>query len=339
MSKRTVIRNGVLVGAAAGGLYWLLKQAARREPAWPAASSLAAYPARTLLNESAYGNYSETLIESTGSKIALSIYEVGNEAPCVVFLAGTMTHPLFYDQFLTVLAQNGFNVIGVHTVSHGKSPRERKLFTFQDLVQNARDAISYCIQTFNDNIVLMGSSQGGIVSMACAAADGRVKAVFPHNILLPSLTDSIQITRFPLFLKPFYHIIRRLMQMGARIVPNLPLPITFYLELDRVFAGSDLEAWIFSDPLTLSSYPLFFLASLFSADLSGMTDGRIGCPVVVITSTGDPLFPFAYCQKVFGRIVAPHKELLIFDEPYHLILNECVEMVTEPIVEKLRAYT
>ena len=57
-------------------------------------------------------------------------------------LPGTMTHPLFYDQFLTALAESGYNVIGVHT---------------------------------NDNVILMGSSQGGILCPACACEDDRIK--------------------------------------------------------------------------------------------------------------------------------------------------------------------
>jgi esterase/lipase len=84
---------------------------------------------------------------------------------------------------------------------------------------------------------------------------------------------------------------------------------------------------------------LSFLASLFTADLSGITDGSIKCPVVVIASKGDPLFSFSYCSTVFEKIAAPKKEMLVFDEPCHLILNECVDKVIEPIVEGLRRYS
>lgn len=43
-----------------------------------------------------------------------------------------------------------------------------------------------------------------------------------------------------------------------------------------------------ADPLALHAYPLRFLASLFTADLSGMIHGSIRCPVVVRAATGDP---------------------------------------------------
>lgn len=88
----------------------------------------------------------------------------------------------------------------------------------------------------------------------------------------------------------------------------------------------------------MTSYPLYFLASLFSADMSFLKDGSIRCPVVVITSTGDKLFPLDYVRRIYGRIAAPHKETLVFDLERHLILNECVEEVLPLLVGKLMEY-
>lgn len=77
----------------------------------------------------------------------------------------------------------------------------------------------------------------------------------------------------------------------------------------------------------------------FSADLSCVTDGRIQCPVVVIASTGDTLFPYGYTVRVVERIRAPRKEVILLNEPYHLVFNECVDRIVEPGVEKLTAYS
>ena len=81
---------------------------------------------------------------------------------------------------------------------------------------------------------------------------------------------------------------------------------------------------------------LGFLAELWTADLSGMGDGSIGCPVLVVAATGDPLFSLAYTGRVFDRIVAPTKELLVFEVGRHLLFNECVELVTGPLVDRIR---
>jgi alpha-beta hydrolase superfamily lysophospholipase len=75
---------------------------------------------------------------------------------------------------------------------------------------------------------------------------------------------------------------------------------------------------------------------MMTADVSGMGDGSIGCPVLVIAATGDPLFSFAYTRRVFDRIVATAKELLVLDVDRHLLFNECVELVTDPLVDRIR---
>jgi alpha-beta hydrolase superfamily lysophospholipase len=290
------------------------------------------------LNLSGYAGYHEVLVESAGTRIALSIYDAGKGAPCIVFLPGTMTHPLLYDDFLALLAGNGFTVAGVHFLSHGKSPREKKLYSFQDMLENVNDAISYCQANINSEIILMGSSQGGILSIAAACTDDRIKVVFPHNIMLPDLPGSIDITNFPHFLKPFSPMLKSIIKLAARIAPGWQVPVTFYLDFDRVSRSVEAQQLFYTDPIGLVSYPLHFLSSLFNADLNKIKDGSIKCPVVVIASKGDPLFPYSYCIEVFNLIAAPHKEMLTFDEPYHLIFNECPERVIGPIVEKLKEY-
>ncbi|HEX2916129.1 MAG TPA: hypothetical protein VH186_35545 [Chloroflexia bacterium] len=92
--------------------------------------------------------YEETLITSNGVPIALSIWKARPDDPCLVFLPATMTHPLFYEEFLDALALAGFNVVGVHFQNHGKSPRLKRLYSFDDMVQNARDAAGYARQRF-----------------------------------------------------------------------------------------------------------------------------------------------------------------------------------------------
>jgi hypothetical protein len=65
--------------------------------------------------------------------------------------------------------------------------------------------------------------------------------------------------------------------------------------------------------LRLRCYALELLAELVTDDLAGMGDGSIRCPVLVIAATGDPLCSFGYTRRVFDQIVAPAKELLVFE--------------------------
>ena len=282
--------------------------------------------------------YREVVLRSAKAPIVLSVWDAPAGAPVVLFLPGTMTHPLFYEEFLDALNRAGLTVAGLHGQGHGKSPRVHRPLTFASLVENARDAVTWIRETFPGRpLAVVGSSQGSIVAMALAAADHRLDAVFAHNIVDPALPSSIQITRFPRGLTRAYPAVLAAFRAAARIAPSAPVPFGAYLDIRRVCSDEATAEYFYTDPLGRRSYPLRFMASLFTADLAGMRDGSITCPVTVIAARGDPLFPLAYIREVFGRIVAPRKELLVLDSDVHLLFNEDLPTVLPPLLERLRA--
>ena len=116
----------------------------------------------TLLNEHSIGlaSYSEVSIESGRAPITLSIWEAEQDAaPTVVFVPGTMTHPLFYSPFLDEVSRHGYHVVGVHPLSHGRSPRVIRRFTLDDMIGNVRDAVSYACARFPGAVGLMGRAR------------------------------------------------------------------------------------------------------------------------------------------------------------------------------------
>jgi alpha-beta hydrolase superfamily lysophospholipase len=280
--------------------------------------------------------YAETVIVSAGSPIVLSIWRGRPGAPTVVFLPGTMSHPLFYAEFLNGLNRRGLSVVSVHYQGHGRSPRVESRLGWANLVANATDAVDWAANHLDGPVVLLGSSQGGILAMAAAARRHKLALVAAHNVLDPSLPESLTITRLPGWLMGAYRPLLALLRLAARIAPELPVPFWAYLDLDRVCGQPDTRRRFLTDPLGLRAYPLAFLAELCTADLSGMRDGSIACPVLVIAATGDPLFSLGYTRRVFDRIVAPFKELLVFEVDRHLVFNECVELVTDPLVDRIR---
>jgi alpha-beta hydrolase superfamily lysophospholipase len=276
------------------------------------------------------------VIASAGAPIALSVWHGDPGAPTVVFLPGTMVHPLFYAEFLDGLHRRGLSVVGVHYQGHGKSPRLGSRLGWANLVANAADAVDWAAIHLRGPVVLLGSSQGGILAMAVAAHNRRLALVAAHNVLDPSLPESLTITRLPRWLVGAYRPLLTLLRLAGRVAPGLPVPFWAYLELDRVCGQPDTRTRFLTDPLSLRAYPLGFLAELSTAEVSGMADGSIGCPVLVIAASGDPLFSLGYTRRVFDRIVAPAKELLVFDVDRHLLFNECVELVTDPLVDSIR---
>jgi esterase/lipase len=74
-------------------------------------------------------------------------------------------------------------------------------------------------------------------------------------------------------------------------------------------------------------YSRSILASLFSAKMHVLHSGQIRCPLVVIASTGDALFPFDSIRRIYQQIKAPSKELLVYELDYHLLFHECLDEV------------
>lgn len=242
--------------------------------------------------------YDELVITSDGAPVVLSVWRAEPGSPAVVFLPGTMTHPLLYEEFCDGLAGAGFTVVGLH-----------------------------------------GSSQGGVLAMAVAATEPRLTAVVAHNILDPELRDSLLVTRFPPRLRPAFPALRASIRLAGRVAPRLPVPFGAYLTMDRAARDPSFADYFWTDPLGLRSYPLGFLGSLVGADLSGLRDGSIRCPVLVVAGRGDPLFPLDYTRQVFDEIVAPAKELLVVDVDVHLLLVEALEQTLPPLVQRPRTLT
>lgn len=272
-----------------------------------------------LLNASGYEGYRETLIESGERPIALSLYESGPQSPCAVFLPGTMTHPLLYDDFQACLARAGWNVAGVHFVSHGKSPRCTRRYTFDELAGNARDAVAWCAAHWNGRIALVGTSQGAMLALAAAGGEPRVKAVVAHAPALPQLAETIRVTRFPNWMSPAWWLLPKLAAGLAVLMPRLPVPLPLYLDPYTITPDIALLEQLAHDPIGLRSYPLGFMASLLSADLSCATDGSLHCPVIVPAARDDAMFPIDYQRLVYDAIRAPHKEWVEFETGSHLL--------------------
>jgi alpha-beta hydrolase superfamily lysophospholipase len=87
--------------------------------------------------------YQEVTITSAGVPIMLSVGHRRSDGPVVVFLPGTMTHPLLYEEFCDGLAAHGITVVGVHPEGHGKSPRVGRVLRLENLVTNALDATAW----------------------------------------------------------------------------------------------------------------------------------------------------------------------------------------------------
>ncbi len=247
-------------------------------------------------------------------QIALTVLDKHPEAVTVIFYPGTMATPQMYPPLLEELHNLGCNVVAIHPLGHGLSSKQKKNFVFNDIVQNGLDAEAWVKNNFKGPIVVCGHSQGGILSIAHAMNNNNISASFPICTLLPHRDDAIDVTHFK-FLKPHRLMVLKVLGIFTKIMPRLPIPFFAYLSLKKVIANAYKVFAPRSD--CRNTYPLCYLNSLFNTDLSSKT-GKINCPVILITSKDDLLFPLEMMQKTLTEINSDHKKLIVIPAGGHL---------------------
>ncbi len=255
-------------------------------------------------------------IPSCGTSITLTVLETAPEAVTVLFYPGTMASPLMYPVLLNELHRLGCNVVAIHPISHGLSPKNKSSFTFEDILQNGKDAERWAKRNFSGPLVVSGHSQGGILSLAHALHNPHIQGTFPITTLLPQREESSAVTRLRAMLT-YKEPVLRLMRFMASHVPALPIPFLAYLELKPLLKNAHK---VFAPNIQKrASYPISFVSSLFHLDLHAAEQaGSIHCPVILLTAKDDQLFPLALMQSTFDAIKAPQKRLIILDGGGHL---------------------
>jgi alpha-beta hydrolase superfamily lysophospholipase len=165
--------------------------------------------------------YLEYTITSSETEIVLSVWESKVAVATIVFIPAIMVHPLIYEPLFSGFSKNGFTVIGVHPVGHGNSSHKVKNFTIFDIVQKAAMHFTFARTNYDLPVIVMGSSQGGIVAAALATKDNRILAAFPQNVLMTELPDSILISRFPRFFRKFYVPAKRALRFLALLLAKI----------------------------------------------------------------------------------------------------------------------
>ena len=231
-------------------------------------------------------------------------------AGVMLFYPGTMLSPFQYRPMLTALRQAGFAVAALHLTGHGLN-RHSTGFTFDNLLQNGLDAEDWLRQSGYSKIAVCGHSQGGILSLAHAAASPDIVAAFPITGVLPQMREAVYLTRFAA-LADRRQKIEAAFTTLARWLPRLPLPLHAYLAPGKILAGA--RRTVTSRSRARFTYPLQFLASLFNAHLST----NLRCPLCMFSARNDALFTPAIIQATFDSLEAPAKKLVWLSGGGHL---------------------
>lgn len=231
-------------------------------------------------------------------------------AGVMLFYPGTMLSPFQYGPLLDALREAGLAVAALHLVGHGMNSH-RAGFTFADLLRNGLDAEAWLREAGYKHIAVCGHSQGGILTLAHAAASDGITAAFPITGILPQMPEAIQLTRFAPWAARRKKLEAAITRM-AHGLPRLPVPLQAYLDPGRIFTGA--RRMVTSRRKARLSYPLGFLASLFVADVPE----RLRCPLCFFSAQNDALFTPSIIQATFNRLEAPNKRLVWLDGGGHL---------------------
>ncbi len=277
-----------------------------------------------------YKYFSEDWVESDGNKLHLDIYEAGKSAPTLVFVPGTAIYALCYGEFLYKLGQSGYNIVGLDPRGHGRSEGKRGDYTITELMTDIENTITYAVNRFNDQVSLVGSSQGGILSFYMAAKDDRLKSVICQNIADLPAKETLNLVKYPnitKLLKPLF------MNIGW---DKSQVPVTSYIDLDKIKVRyfGNAKKFMETDPLVLKSISLRALRSLASTPVPKPVE-QIKVPVMVISGTADTIFPVSYTQWLFDKLTCK-KKLQLYEGLDHAMLHENVDAVLPSVLEWLK---
>lgn len=264
---------------------------------------------------------------SDGLKLHVDVFENAPTAPTIVFIPGTAIYGLCYGDLLYKLGLTGYNIVAFDPRGHGQSEGIRGDYTISEIMTDAENVITYAIDRFNNKVNLMGSSQGGIVAFYMAAKDERLNSVVCQTFADLTSEDTFQLARHPRLFK----YLKRLISKHGQRFPRLRIPVTSYINLDKIpvkYFGT-ARHFMEVDPLALKSVSLRALQSLAHTKMAKPVE-EITVPVMVMQGTLDNIFPVAYTQKIYARLNC-HKKLSLFPDKSHAVLHEVPDEVV-PVV-------
>ena len=266
---------------------------------------------------------------SDGLKIHMDVYEHDPNAPTIVFIPGTAIYALCYGDLLYKLGLAGYNVIGFDPRGHGQSEGVRGDYTIPEIIKDAENVVNYAIERFNSKVSVMGSSQGGVVAFYLAAKDNnKLNSVICQNFADLTAPETLQLARHPRLFK----YLKMLIAKAGDIIPNTQIPVTSYIDLEKIpveYFGN-AKNFMDSDPLALKTISLRALQSLANTAMAKPVE-QITTPVMVLQGTADSIFPVSYTQSIFDKLTC-QKKFSLFPGKSHAVVHEDVDAVVPEVL-------
>jgi len=266
------------------------------------------------------------IVQSAGKSLHLDVYEAGGNKPVVVFIPGMGCYAGLYDGFLRLLAEKGFNVIGMDPPGLGRSEGRRGMFTFGEVMDGILSTVTYAAERFNARIGIMGSSLGGTYALYASLNDDRIRSAMCHCAM--DIARDLHVpTRMPFAIK----LLTRHFRGVARLVSRMPVPLRALVNWNHVVDSGELLEAIKRDRLMVWHYSLGSWLS-FIDYYPARELGELSTPLKIIVGDRDRLFPPAYCGGLAKRISLEGSRFEVIPGG-HFLLHESVP-ATLPVVVK-----
>jgi pimeloyl-ACP methyl ester carboxylesterase len=252
-------------------------------------------------------------IHVNGFDIHLDIFEYDKSAPTVIFCPGTSVYALCYAELLFKLGAAGYNIVGLDPRGHGQSSGTRGDYTIAEIMEDVRAVKAFVKEEFNERVSLMGSSQGGIVSLYMAAADNDIDAIICQNFADLTHPETKSIAN----VKGIFNYFRPIVKQFANSFENVQVPVSLYLDLQSVQLKhfGNVKHFLDQDPLALKTVSLRAIKSLMTTSLAKPLS-EITTPVMVFQGTEDTIFPMRYTQRLYDELTCK-KRMKLFPGMNH----------------------
>ena len=248
-----------------------------------------------------------------GETLALDLFHAAAAAPTIVFIHGIAVYPKIYWPCLDRLRALGYNTVAPARKGHGDSTGRRGDCTMAEAVATARAALEWAQARYPGPLFLMGSSQGGMITIAALADGVQVRAAACHNAYHPDL--------LPLL---YQRVLLRLGRPWLKLLPQERyLDIRRAIDFSRVTDDPELYQLVADEPTVAWRYTLRALTSILTYR-PARPYSEIQVPTLFIVGERDNMLPPEYMLQVFRRLNC-EKEFVLVPHAGHLLPLEYPE--------------
>ena len=256
-----------------------------------------------------------------GKRLHLEVYDSAPDDPTLVFHGGIGTYVRFYLIFLSLLREQGFNIVAVDRPGHGFSEGKRGDCTVEDVASFVPAVVEKAESMFNDRIGMFGSSLGGITTFYLLPDLRGVRSALCHNWLYPGDNPD-----------PSRNATLALARLIRPIAPRLSLPMGFLLGEQMIQALSESPFMIDyfrrykEDPLYCHSLTLRSVLSYFGQYRPKGQYSQVKIPVMGLIAQKDGMLPLDFSRAGWEKAALPNGRLEVMPDTHHMLFHDHIDL-------------